>query len=143
MTRIFHLPKDHFPLRCYFVFTASSALTDNSWWNHTGLETVKSGKIRFCHRREKRILFVFLRIVRASLVYTVLFLRNAVVVSNTKVFNFHIFINYSPISLTCILCRILEHILASNISKHLDEQDIMYDLQHGFREKRSCETHSS
>ncbi|MCG8078312.1 MAG: reverse transcriptase family protein, partial [Candidatus Thiodiazotropha taylori] len=48
--------------------------------------------------------------------------------------------NYRPISLTCILCRVLEHILASNIVKHLDEQGLLYDLQHGFREKRSCET---
>ena len=48
--------------------------------------------------------------------------------------------NYRPISLTCILCKVLEHILASNIVKHLDEQGLMYDLQHGFRERRSCET---
>ena len=48
--------------------------------------------------------------------------------------------NYRPISLTCIFCKVLEHILASNIVKHLDAQGIMYDLQHGFREKRSCET---
>ena len=48
--------------------------------------------------------------------------------------------NYRPISLTCILCKVLEHILASNIVKHLDAQEIMYDMQHGFREKGSCET---
>ena len=48
--------------------------------------------------------------------------------------------NYRTISLTCILCKVLEHILASNIVKHLDGQGLMYDLQHGFREKRSCET---
>ena len=48
--------------------------------------------------------------------------------------------NYPPISLTCILCNVLEHILASNIVKHLDGQGIVYDLQHGFREKRSCDT---
>ena len=48
--------------------------------------------------------------------------------------------DYIPISLTCILCKVLEHILASNIVKHLDGQGILYDLQHGFREKRSCET---
>ena len=50
--------------------------------------------------------------------------------------------NYRPISLTCILCKVLEHILVSNIVKHLDAQEIMYmyDMQHGFREKRSCET---
>ena len=48
--------------------------------------------------------------------------------------------NYRPISLTCILCKVLEHILASKIVRHLDEQGLLYDLQHGFREKRSCET---
>ena len=48
--------------------------------------------------------------------------------------------NYRPISPTCILCKVLEHILASNIVKHFDEQGLMYDLQHGFRERRSCET---
>ena len=48
--------------------------------------------------------------------------------------------NYRPIFLTCILCKVLEHSLASKIVKHLDGQGILYDLQHGFREKRSCET---
>ena len=49
--------------------------------------------------------------------------------------------NYRPISLTCVLCKVLEHIVASNISKHFTKQNILYDLQHGFREKGSCETH--
>ena len=48
--------------------------------------------------------------------------------------------NYRPISLTCVLCKVLEHIVASNISRHLTDQNILYDLQHGFRERRSCET---
>ena len=48
--------------------------------------------------------------------------------------------NYRPISLTCILCKVLEHIMASHLVKHLDKHDLLYDLQHGFREKRSCET---
>ena len=48
--------------------------------------------------------------------------------------------NYRPISLTCILCKIFEHIIASNVVKHFDENQILYDLQHGFRSKRSCET---
>ena len=34
----------------------------------------------------------------------------------------------------------LDHVLALNIVKHLDGQGILYDLQHGFREKRPCET---
>ena len=34
----------------------------------------------------------------------------------------------------------MEHIIASNISKHLNKHNALYELQHGFREKRSCET---
>ena len=30
--------------------------------------------------------------------------------------------------------------MASSISRHFTEQNILFDLQHGFREKRSCET---
>ena len=48
--------------------------------------------------------------------------------------------NYRPISLTCILCKMLEHIMASHMVKHLNKHDLLYDLQHGFRAKRSCET---
>ena len=35
----------------------------------------------------------------------------------------------------------MEHIVASNLTWHLNENQILYELQHGFREKRSCETH--
>ena len=48
--------------------------------------------------------------------------------------------NYRPISLTCICCKLMEHIIASNLTKHLNKHNVLYDLQHGFREKRSCET---
>lgn len=48
--------------------------------------------------------------------------------------------NYRPISLTCVLCKLLEHIIASSLSTHFTKHNILYELQHGFREKRSCET---
>ncbi len=48
--------------------------------------------------------------------------------------------NYRPISLTCVSCKIMEHIVASSIMKHAKRHNILYDLQHGFRDKRSCET---
>ena len=48
--------------------------------------------------------------------------------------------NYRPISLTCVLCKVLEHIVTSNLTKHLANSNILFELQHGFREKRSCET---
>ena len=49
-------------------------------------------------------------------------------------------INYRPISLTCICCKLLEHIISSNVMSHLENNNILYDLQHGFRPSRSCET---
>ena len=49
-------------------------------------------------------------------------------------------VNYRPISLTYIFCKVLEHIMASQIVKHMNEHSLLYDLQHGCREKRSCET---
>ena len=40
--------------------------------------------------------------------------------------------NYRPVSLTCICCKTLEHILVSNINKHLALDSILADCQHGF-----------
>ena len=48
--------------------------------------------------------------------------------------------NYRPISLTCILSKVLEHIIVSSIMNHLDNHNLLYPLQHGFRSKLSCET---
>ena len=48
--------------------------------------------------------------------------------------------NYRPVSLTCICCKTLEHILVSNINKHLALDSILADCQHGFRSQRSYET---
>ena len=48
--------------------------------------------------------------------------------------------NYRPVSLTCICCKTLEHILVSNINKHLTFESILADCQHGFRSQSSCET---
>ena len=48
--------------------------------------------------------------------------------------------NYRPISLTCICCKLMEHVIRSEITKHLDQHNILSDAQHGFRKKRSCET---
>ena len=45
--------------------------------------------------------------------------------------------NYRPVSLTCICCKTLEHIIVSNINKHLSLENILADCQHGFRSQRS------
>jgi hypothetical protein len=47
--------------------------------------------------------------------------------------------NYRPISLTCISCKIMEHVITKHILNHLESNSLLYDLQHGFRHSRSCE----
>ena len=48
--------------------------------------------------------------------------------------------NYRPVSLTCILCKIMEHIVFSHVATHVDNNDILTFKQHGFRPGFSCET---
>ena len=48
--------------------------------------------------------------------------------------------NYRPVSLTCICCKTLEHIIVSNMNKHLAFDGILADCQHGIRSQRYCET---
>jgi len=49
-------------------------------------------------------------------------------------------ITYRPVSLTCICCKIMKHIVTSHIMNHADKHNILYKMQHGFRKKLSCET---
>ncbi|KAL7631154.1 UNVERIFIED_CONTAM: hypothetical protein RMT77_018543 [Armadillidium vulgare] len=48
--------------------------------------------------------------------------------------------NYRPVSLTSLVVKILEKLLKSHIEKHLDDNKILYNSQHGFRKGRSCQT---
>ena len=48
--------------------------------------------------------------------------------------------NYHPVSLTCVPCKILEHIVCSNIMARLDRYKLLSDRQHAFRKRQSCET---
>ena len=41
--------------------------------------------------------------------------------------------NYRPVSLTCVPCKLLEHIVCSNIMAHLDEHRLLSEKQHAFR----------
>ena len=48
--------------------------------------------------------------------------------------------NYHPISLTCVACKLMEHIITSHIMSHLEKNEILCPEQHGFRRGHSCET---
>ena len=48
--------------------------------------------------------------------------------------------NYRPVSLTCVPCKLLEHIVCANIMAHLDEYKLLSDRQHAFWKGQHCET---
>ena len=48
--------------------------------------------------------------------------------------------NYRPVSLTCVPCKLLEHIVCSNIKAHMDEHRLLSEKQHAFRKWHSFET---
>ena len=48
--------------------------------------------------------------------------------------------NYRPISLTSIVGKLLETIIRDKLVKHLEENNLIRDTQHGFRHNRSCLT---
>jgi hypothetical protein len=48
--------------------------------------------------------------------------------------------NYRPVSLTCILCKVLESFVRDAIVSHMTELNLYSPCQHGFRKSRSCVT---
>lgn len=48
--------------------------------------------------------------------------------------------NYRPISLTCVCCKIMEHIIYSQTVKFLVSVNFFHPSQHGFQKGLSCDT---
>ena len=48
--------------------------------------------------------------------------------------------NYRPISLTSVVCKTMEHVIVSQLTKHLEMNKILTKNQFGFREHHSCES---
>ena len=48
--------------------------------------------------------------------------------------------NYQSISLTCILCKVLESIVMDVIVDYMQVNHVLTDCQHGFLNKRSFNT---
>ena len=61
-----------------------------------------------------------------------------IILSLYSFFSFFFYINYRPNSLTCVCCKILEHIICTDIRHHLDTHNILSKLQHRFRSRHSC-----
>ena len=45
--------------------------------------------------------------------------------------------DYGPMSLACMCCRIVEHMVLGHIAKHMARNSVMVGEQHGFRDKLS------
>ena len=48
--------------------------------------------------------------------------------------------NHRPISLTCIICKVMEAIIRDNIVEHLTNNELIRASQHGFMNSKSCLT---
>ena len=48
--------------------------------------------------------------------------------------------NFRSISLTSVRGKVLDHVIRSAITSHLNQSSILVDVQHGFRKRRSIET---
>ena len=48
--------------------------------------------------------------------------------------------NYRPVSLTSVVCKQMEHVIAGYIRQVWEDRDWLYEGQHGFRPEYSCES---
>jgi hypothetical protein len=48
--------------------------------------------------------------------------------------------NYRPVSLTSVVCKQMEHVIALYLRKISDKKDWLFEGQHGFRLGYSCES---
>lgn len=48
--------------------------------------------------------------------------------------------NYRPISLSCVCCKLLEHVISKSIYTYLEDKKLLYPNQHGFRRNLSTVT---
>ena len=66
--------------------------------------------------------------------------RNANISPIFKKGNKHMASNYRPISMTSVCCKTLEHIVCKHMLSHLENNKIIFPLQHGFRNGHTCES---
>ena len=64
----------------------------------------------------------------------------AIVVPIHKVGDCSVVKNYRPVSLTSVVCKQMEHVIAGYIRQVWEDRDCLYEGQHGFRPGYSCES---
>ena len=66
--------------------------------------------------------------------------KDAIVVPLFKKGNRSEACNYRPVSLTCIICKIMEKIIKEDMMKHMENHKLIKESQHGFMNNKSCLT---
>ena len=66
--------------------------------------------------------------------------KNAIVVPIHKGGDRSVVKNYRPVSLSSVLCKQMEHVVAGYIRQVWEDRDCLYEGQHGFRPGYSCES---
>jgi len=66
--------------------------------------------------------------------------KKAIIVHNHKGGDRSVVKNYSPVSLTSVVCKQMEHVLAGYVQQVWEDRDWLYECQHGFRPGYSCES---
>jgi len=66
--------------------------------------------------------------------------KRATAINIHKVGDRSLVTNYRPVSITSVLCKQMEHVIASYIRQVWDKNDWPYEGQHGFRQGYSCQS---
>ena len=66
-------------------------------------------------------------------------MKSAEVIPLYKGKEFDLVVNYRPVSLLLTISKVLEKAVYSQVYKFLENHQVLYDSQYGFRSKRSCE----
>ena len=84
----------------------------------------------FCFRHHvARDSGILLAVLKSTWITTIFKKGNKCVVSN-----------YRPVSFPCLVCKLLKHVLCSEVRNFLDEHGILTPYQHGFCKFLSCES---
>ena len=124
------------PVDCETVVLVISSLKDSSAYGSDGIQ------LRFINDTLYLILFYITIIVNTSIVTNVYPepWKNPHVVPYFKSGDSDEISNYRPISLLPVLSKILEKIVANQLTEYLESNNLISNSQHGFRPKLSTQT---
>nr|XP_047143093.1 uncharacterized protein LOC124817281 [Hydra vulgaris] len=134
-----------FPKQCdvlcpnptFNIETVSKKLTTLNVYKSTGVDTIHSRVLKECCKSiSKPVSTIFDRSFSSGIVPCLWLCANITPLfkkgDKLKVKN------YRPVSLTSIVCKVMESIIRDTLMNHLTKNSILSDSQHGFASSKSC-----